>query len=247
MSIRSITLTGVQESTDLDRVRDMTRVAQGISVEWGVLYSPERAGGGGRYPSFAWILAFSQYATDNNLRIALHVCGKGVDNLLANDAETVSLATKFNRVQLNFNQAERSFDVRRIGAAIRMLQRPVITQHNEWNRALAHMITDPNHQLLVDSSLGRGMSPTSWPAPIALKSTGYAGGLGPRNLSGALDQIEVVTGNRSHLSWVDLESSLFTPEGRFDPDRAEEAINVLQQREANRTAQLMSSEMPVSP
>jgi hypothetical protein len=246
MPIRSITLTGVQETIDLDRLRHLTRAAYGISVEWGVLYSPERAGGGGRYPSLAWLRDFSQYATDNGLRIALHICGKGVDRLLGNDHETVSLAMKFDRVQLNFNQVERSFDVRQIGAAILNLQRPVITQHNEWNRSLAYMITAPNHQLLIDSSLGRGMSPTTWPAPIELKTTGYAGGLGPLNLSGALDKIEAVIGNRSQLSWVDMESSLYTPEGQFDPERAEAAISVLQQREAAR-AQYPPEETPVSP
>lgn len=234
MTIRSITLTGVEETTELNRLAAITKAAKGISVEWGVLYSPDRAGKGGRYPSAAWIRDFSRFAFENKLSTALHVCGRGVDEMLLDLKRAGALASGFRRVQLNFNQSERKFDVQYIDQLIRGLGRPVITQHNEANEHLSRLITIPYHQLLVDPSLGRGISPTSWPAPIALKPTGYAGGLGPDNLAATLLQLEEVAGIEGFKFWVDMESKLFTSTNTFDLARCEAAIEVMQAHAAVR-------------
>jgi len=227
MTIRSITLTGVDQTTNLYRLAAITRAARAVRVEWAVLYSPERAGGGGRYPSLSGIRAFSQFAARHHLSTAIHVCGTGIDELLSSNAAALELTAGFGRVQLNFDQQKRQFPLHRLEALIRTLNRPVITQHNEMNDRVSRLITAPGHQLLVDSSRGAGISPRSWPQPTTPKPTGYAGGLGPDNLSEAAIQIEAVAGVDSHRTWVDMESKLIGPEGRFDVRLAERCVDII--------------------
>jgi hypothetical protein len=243
MKLRSITLTGVEETTDLERLASMTQARQEvIGIEWGVLYSPDRAGQGGRYPSLNWIRGFSRFAFENRLNLALHVCGSGVDEMLASHGFALKLTSGFKRVQLNFNQSERKFNLDNIAHLVRGLQRPVITQHNLANESVSKLITAPNHQILVDASLGRGISPSSWPEPVMLKPTGYAGGLGPDNLAREILAIEAVTGLQTLKSWVDMESRLFRPEGTFDLDRAEKVLDIMV---ANVTRHGVTVEMPL--
>lgn len=53
MIIAKVTLTGVDDSSS---VSDMEFLSDYFTnVEWGILYSPSRAGNGGRYPSVAKI------------------------------------------------------------------------------------------------------------------------------------------------------------------------------------------------
>ena len=79
MTIRSITLTGLNESVDLQKVVELTRAAEGINVEWGVLYSPDRAGNEPRYPSLDWIenVKWFAFATSCASRFT---CAAGASN-----------------------------------------------------------------------------------------------------------------------------------------------------------------------
>jgi phosphoribosylanthranilate isomerase len=88
-----------------------------------------------------------------------------------------------------------------------------IIQLNSETRKLFDLIAcDPpsNMSVLFDSSCGQGIEITVLPAQPADIPCGYAGGIGPENISLVLemvmDQSEYIRGSKP--VWIDMESSL---------------------------------------
>lgn len=93
-------------------------------VEWGFLYSPKRQGQLGRYPSVDFLkLAFD--TLPHNVRVALHVCGDGVNTLIDGfddvrntmtdvDVLVEKVSARGGRIQLNFNQTRKPVSVQRL-------------------------------------------------------------------------------------------------------------------------------------
>lgn len=232
MSIRlhTCTLTGVDDSTvfyDLSRLSRMYPF-----VEWGFLYSPKYNELGGRYPCIVTLNRAFQTLPEH-VRVALHICGSGVHNPLAGEKVVNDLvemvAKRRGRVQLNFNQTAKPVDLNLIrGFLNRFPDMQVITQHNNANETLWKELEGfSNHAVLFDASGGRGLLGNQWPEPLSGVACGYAGGLGPDNLSEQLDRIAAVVQQGS--MWVDMESSLrITSDGdRLDIDRCEDCLLVV--------------------
>lgn len=80
----------------------------------------------------------------------------------------------------------------------------IITQHHVNN---AHLLSVRaiNHAILLDTSGGRGISPSAWKTPETLKAIGFAGGLGPDNLTAELRMISQIA---RPGWWVDMEGKL---------------------------------------
>lgn len=232
-----ITLTGVDEATDLAKLAELS--TRFPLVEWGFLYSPTRQGKGGRYPSVATLQhAFS--TLPSIVRVALHICGAGVPNLLAQDPEVKSLvdaiAARHGRVQLNFNQRRAKLDFN----ALRTLfaQYPTITfitQHNSANETVWSALQSAlNHAVLFDSSGGRGLECTEWSRPLsATVRCGYSGGLGPDNLTTELPRIQEAAGPQPY--WTDKEGKLRTTDDVFDLQSAENCLKVIYAFQARTT------------
>ncbi|MDK9702533.1 MAG: hypothetical protein OEL20_05290 [Sulfuritalea sp.] len=209
MNLSHCTLTGVDDATDLTRLAGLSRDYP--IVEWGFLYSPKRQGQPGRYPSVATLQrAFRELPAD--VRVALHVCGEGVPDLLAGESvvrELVSrVAARGGRVQLNFNQHRKPvdlIDLRRFLDA--MPATTVITQHNSANQDVWRELHDrENHAVLFDASGGNGVLPAQWPHPLPEVACGYAGGLGPDTLYEHLARIDRAAEARPF--WIDMEGRL---------------------------------------
>lgn len=209
MRLTHCTLTGVDEKTDLLELIHLA-VEHPIS-EWGFLYSPKRQGQPGRYPSISML---SQSFSDlpAHVRVALHVCGQGVPDLLAGESTVSRLVAmvgeRVGRVQLNFNQAREPIDLDALRGFLKShpnLQ--VITQHNDAN---SHVWTSlqgtGNHAVLFDSSGGRGILAGQWPHALNGVPCGYAGGLGGNNLDEQLEAIAAAAGPAR--TWIDMEGSL---------------------------------------
>lgn len=202
------TLTGVDERTDLTEVADLSRDFP--VAEWGFLYSPKRQGQPGRYPSINFLHNALQSLPDH-VRIALHVCGQGVPDLLAGEKVISKLAmmvaVRGGRIQLNFNHARDSISMSALHDFLDQFPAlTVITQHNEANADLwREFQRHHNHAVLFDASGGRGIKADHWPEILPV-SCGYAGGLGENNLHDSLEQLAQVAGQRSF--WVDMEGSL---------------------------------------
>lgn len=209
MHLTHCTLTGVDAKTDLQELADLS--AQYPIAEWGLLYSPKRQGQPGRYPSIA-MLGKALAELPDHVRVALHVCGQGVPDLLAGEATVSGLVARVvgrgGRVQLNFNQTREPIDL----AALRGILEAnpalkVITQQNEANMSVwAALQGIGNHAVLFDSSGGRGILSGQWAHPLSGVSCGYAGGLGRDNLADQLEAIAVAAGPSS--TWIDMEGSL---------------------------------------
>lgn len=220
-----VTLTGVDENTDLVRVAGLS--LDYPLVEWGFLYSPKRQGLGGRYPSVK-LLREAFQKLPPHVRVALHVCGAGVPGLLSGEEEVTQLVNAVNarsgRVQLNFNQSRDALDLNALAA---LLQRyPTLTfivQENAGNSGVSgRLAAHPNFAVLFDSSGGMGVECDAWPSPLPGIQCGHAGGLGPDNIAKELPRIRAACAGRSH--WIDMEGKQRTEGDVFDLGRAEASL-----------------------
>lgn len=227
------TLTGFDDSTLLE---DVIRLSNAYPIaEWGFLYSANRKGTPGRYPSLD-SLHYAFENLDSNVRVALHICGRSVSALLNGSsfevAELVEMVEeRGGRIQLNFNQTREPLNLIKLKDfldAHPALQ--VITQHNLSNKVVWESVRGhENHAVLFDSSGGRGILSDGWQEPLPNILCGYAGGLGHENLDTELPRI--ATAAAGHSFWIDMEGSLrVTDEDDidwFDTDRCERCLELV--------------------
>jgi hypothetical protein len=221
MSPWRITLTGVDAGCPLEELLHLSHQTSGL--EWALLYSRERAGTG-RYPSAEWISHCAEGLKRDGHAVALHVCGTAVAHLLNTGAlPELRTLSSFSRVQLNGNITDEN-----AGNLQRLIENApltLITQYDQ-NPRLPQLVNRPlQHQLLFDASGGRGILRDAWPTPLAGFDFGYAGGLSPENLPMQMARITRAAG--AHRFWVDMETSLRTPDNRFCPDRARLALTAI--------------------
>jgi len=198
------TLTGVDEKTDFGWIAEVS--ARYPFVEWGVLFSHSPAEKDERYGPRTHIERFAGHAWPEGFNSALHVCGKAVESFVEDVNGVRDVASRFGRVQLNFNLGRSAFGVPKLDEAIREFGGVVITQHNEANASVAQAVTAANHQVLFDASGGRGLRAAEWPTRVNGKVYGYAGGFGPET---AGDDLEGAARAAVGLPfWIDMETKL---------------------------------------
>ena len=215
-----ITFTGIDPSCS--RAELFALLNANRRIELGILYS-ESQQGKGRYPPFAWIERTTREITDayGTGRVALHVCGRARDSLLKGNGLAIDV-WPFDRIQLNGTF---------VGGDIDALQRyivdgepePLITQFDA-NRGLHEIVRRKCHQVLFDSSGGRGVLRKEWPKALPDNICGYAGGLGPENLRVELPRIAAVAGPNY---WVDMEGSLRDEADHFCVGKARRALDAI--------------------
>lgn len=211
----TITLTGIDEATDLNAISALLR--QGAEIGILLSASPE---GRQRYPSREWIDHALRFLAGSHLGgVALHVCGsRARTDVLAGGV--LPWGPFIKRMQINgMVDPDVVRSLLKLYPAI-----DIITQHtpaNAWTTCAAMPTTW--HQVLIDASGGRGISPDGWEGLEITKDVGFAGGLGPKNLRTALPRILDVA--RSGW-WIDMESSLRDEHDRFDVMRAAEAFEI---------------------
>lgn len=228
MPMSTCSLTGIDETTplvELAVVSDMYPYA-----EWGFLYSPKLQATPGRFPSVGRIQrAFKELP--RYVRVALHICGAGVSQLLDGEAVVSGLVeglrARSGRVQLNFDAARSDVDLDRLRQF--MLKRPdllFITPHNEDNKAVIPALAGvANHAILFDSSHGRGIAPQAWQRAIATLPCGYAGGLGPENLGQQLPRIYEAADKATF--WIHIEERLRDEHDRFSMSTARKCLEIV--------------------
>lgn len=226
MQIRRCTITGVDERTDLTRLQALaTRYP---FVEFAVLIG-NRQNPSPRYPSWYWARAFTMHHSGQK---AAHLCGERVPEFLGGVGQgdmLDGLLATVGRIQLNFNLTRRpelaamfplSGEIR---SQVQARNQRLIVQVNEANSRLANALhRDDPIDVLFDASGGAGRTPDEWPSPIPEFNCGYAGGLGPENLSDALSRLrEVATGAAISL---DLESRVRTADDWLDLDKCADVL-----------------------
>ncbi len=225
-----VTLTGVDEKTELDGIEELSR--RFSFSEWGLLYSPKHKGHPGRYPSASFIQQAMEKLSPG-IRVALHICGSGVDDLVKGEPVVSTLVDqvgeRWGRVQLNFNAHAigSKFTLDDVARFLELNPKiEFITQHNEANghvwKVLQHC---GNHSVLFDGSCGRGLTPDVWEVPLNGVHCGYAGGLGIHTVVRVVHKIALAAGD-DHF-WIDMETHLRDEQDCFDLDRAGKVLAAL--------------------
>ena len=213
-------------------------------VEWGVLFRPDLEGQP-RYASTEWVQRLSRVASTASMRLAAHLCGSRVNEVLNGDDEFLSTlpALGFQRVQINAT-AVNGVDISRLKESVPALaglmqkypNLEFILQKNDeteplWEGMLQSDACGPlghlanNVSMLVDESKGTGVLASSWPSTPEEYKIGYAGGIGPQNIEEVLN--DVMKAAQGKPVWIDMESSLRSNKNGkdvFDIDKCYEVI-----------------------
>jgi hypothetical protein len=208
--MQRITLTGIDSNTNLNAIHAFLKKYPYLEI--GVLYSAI-SNGHNRYPNLAviWNLCASPHYLQN--RFALHICG--------NEALSRLKAGELHRlippgIRIQVNGTHKPYVIQALCDQYPL--NTIITQHNELNDRLYRDVSASNHEILIDSSCGTGVTPKVWSYPNTNKRIGFAGGLGICNLTDQLDVIENFSLNQPY--WVDMETSLRDEDDWFSVDKA---------------------------
>jgi phosphoribosylanthranilate isomerase len=203
-----------------------------------ILYSQE---GQPRYASENWVRRLSVVAKRSNMKLAAHLCGARVNDVLEGKTEFLSTIVEwgFQRVQINAT-AVNGVDTSRLAQSVEIFSGVVqqfpylefILQKNDetkplWEGLLNYFGTTfpTNVSMLVDESKGTGVLASSWPSPPKEYRIGYAGGIGPHNIERVLQ--DVLKAGNGHDIWIDMESSLRSMKNGkdvFDLDKCYQCI-----------------------
>ena len=226
-TLHRVTITGADDSVAPEALVELSR--EFPFVEWGILAADEGRVEP-RFPEMAWIArlksAFAAAATRPSL--ALHLCGRWVGQLLVGKVTfPAELIEDFDRVQLNFREKRSRVELDELVRAMRGMagrQWIVPISASRPNLTFEALLAEREKARpivavpLYDSSGGIGKLPDAWPAPRyataphLLNEQGYAGGLGPMNLTDEIPKILSVAG--AARVWIDMETRV-----RSDDDR----------------------------
>lgn len=225
MKINRVTMTGVDERTDLENLARIWRLFP--FVEFGVLLSRNSAGNKNRYPHpdyMNWIVKMVPRE-----KLALHVCGAYSRETLQGKntlRKEFMLLGAFGRIQ--FNNVPEDTNVEEANKEICKLQQeetifPLNPKSKATSLRLAHRLDKPV-SLLHDRSGGKGIT-SLHTSPVAGFYNGYAGGLGPENILTQLENINKVVDEKDTI-WIDMESRIRTDDW-LDLDKVEKTLKLI--------------------
>lgn len=222
MKLKYCSLTGADDAVDINSLSQLA--LDYPFLETAILLMPSRAGTP-RFPSLSWIKKFA--AEYKGKHRAMHLCGDAFLGFINGDAKILNMMQGFQRIQLNlkFGDVEGKYAIDDLVAQVkRHTEFTFILQYGHDKKGLLPLFADiPNHAVLFDESAGRGISPDSWPAPLAGHFCGYAGGMNPDNVAANIDMIRVVAAG--HDTWIDMESGIRTNDA-FDLDKCRRVLDI---------------------
>lgn len=211
MKLRHITITGVDEHTDIDGLHELQEKFPW--AEFGILFSKHWQENGQRYPSPAYILPD---LADRGLHLSAHICGSMARELVETNIwqpliELMEYYTYlFDRIQMNV--ATMSFP----GIQSSPLSTPffckelIIQQRSTMDIDVYKAMDNKRNyvSILFDQSGGRGqiLDLTNINHNPHIKA-GYAGGINPDNVSKILT---LLFEKANHPFWIDVESGVRT-------------------------------------
>lgn len=189
-------------------------------VELGLLYYPEKEGTP-RNPTLDWRVRF--FNMIDKYHIALHLCGENIFRtiLSPNFEQSAELQEfkKANRIQININARKEIFTHEEIHAVYSKLLNlgcRLILQYNETSKSwvlpflASNLDSHYNIDILLDSSLGKGIIATEFYIPEELKQYsfkyGFAGGICIENIEEIHNKVRLLGVDY----WLDLESGART-------------------------------------
>lgn len=234
MQLHRVTITGADDSTDIQEMMAVSR--QYPFVEWGILVSKsntvnhkhehrpyEEPSYNPRWPSMDWqrmlVLAAKEQAdTKEPFRhphFAVHACGSMIFSLINGESQALDIAPAIHiseRVQLNFHGQPHTVSrpSKFVSALLPWNKRWIfqadgVNNHLcEW-AFLAGLKAEPLH----DKSHGAGILTGFERLEMPAARYGYAGGLGPDNVTGALQRISQLHPGNDWI-WIDMETKVRT-------------------------------------
>ena len=215
-ALERVTITGADDSTDIAEMLDLSR--RYPYVEWGILVSRKQEGGH-RFPSRPWMVSLVEAAMPDKetelMNLSTHICGAWVREMFVGKMDWTALpivASVSQRVQINTHAEEHVSTVAMMETLEKRDECQFIFQWDGVNNhlALAARAWGLNVVALYDRSGGAGIVPDVWPAQHEALPCGYAGGLGPDNLSAEVARIESAQTRR--VSSDDMERRVRTPD-----------------------------------
>lgn len=221
-----LSITGADNLVPVSELKQMIQTYP--SLELAVLYFPEKENQA-RNPGVEWRNEF--FANIPKENTAIHLCGKDVfDTILSSDFEHSAVfheLKKTERIQININARKDIFsheDIQKIYTVLLNHGFTLILQYHERSKDWILPYITPKHlenvHILLDASLGKGVTPDTFEIPEALKNLhypiGFAGGLNPDNIGKVYAQIKPLNLPRY---WLDLESGART-DNLFDINKA---------------------------
>lgn len=222
-NLRAVGFCGVDDSVHPEMLTLISRRYPWI--EWGVLFRPDMEGQP-RYATQEWVQRVSlQKRGELNMQLAGHLCGERCQQVLDGHGEFVASLSKlgFGRVQINATAANKVFvDPAKLTVYANNLitvmesapEIEFIFQLNDETRGIWDAMvstSDPhpapgNVSVLFDASCGLGVEASEYQSPLPDIPCGYAGGIGPSNITAVLAAVEAAA--RGMPIWIDMESSL---------------------------------------
>lgn len=226
MKICTVTITGADDSID---PQDLVQLSKKYPfVEWGILLSMNSQGSP-RFPSRDWMQRLLDRSDE--LRLSGHLCGKWVRDLVAGEPSyqqaNPHLWPMFKRIQLNFHGNTEGFCPRFLDAIHLAHDKQFIFQLPNFENELFTKCREANLNVvpLFDLSHGQGVTPETWPEPLAGVCCGFAGGLGPDNIEHELEKIQSSAINAE--VWIDMETKVRSDDNaRFDLYKVERCLDI---------------------
>jgi len=231
MALTRVTITGADDRTSIS---EMVRLSGLFPfVEWGILIG---TGYGPRFPSLDWIrrLSEARLIDGNQMQFSLHLCGFPLRAMAAGliapvEEKIGGMLPIFARMQLNWHGERQSkAAVERLGISL-----DAISRNRLWSPEVICQLDGANDDIpqklmpdfaasgLYDVSHGAGITPAHWPAVRHDIPCGYAGGLGPHNVTDELERINEAADG--HDYWIDMESLVRT-DGWLDLEKVKDVL-----------------------
>lgn len=224
MKLSFVTITGIDEKTELSRVKDLSE--QYPFAEFGVLMSYDWSYNGPRFPSPSICDMLANLEIKN---LSAHLCGQlAIDVAYGHidkvDAPSFNCFDIFKRCQLNL-RANGMFDTLRLVKPFKNLDEVIVQMHTPemFERFLKGELP-AGVSYLLDASGGRGID-----TPIEVVTSpgvhvGYAGGISPDNVEKKLRTL--LEYDSDERFWIDMETRVRTEDEWLDLDKVERVLEI---------------------
>ena len=217
MSFLGVTFSGVDETADLERLKEIR--SHYFTVEWGLGLAVERQNPEAGFPGVDWIC---QLAPELNLSAQL--TGKSSRAfLMGDDTELMAKYGKvwplFRRIQINSTDGIDQVDLPRLSQLIaKNPDKQIILRIRDRDLEVADALVAQgiSCSTLFDESEVEESAQKKWPKGLKrFAACGYAGGLGPDNIYKQLTPI-LNAAQSAERWWVEIDSCLRTQDQNRD-------------------------------
>lgn len=210
-----LSITGADDKVSIEALKKLAK--RYPFLEHALLYFPEKEGAP-RNPSKSWRQKFLKTIPKN--QTAIHLCGEEAFNCIVDshfkNSEFFNELKQYGRIQLNINARKDIFSHQFIHDVYNILLEnnfKIILQYHErskdWILPFLENYQGNNVDILLDASLGRGVTPSEFTIPEELKKYSYligiAGGINPDNIQKVHSDVKAMNITSYYL---DLESGV---------------------------------------